>query len=402
MKILLIHRYFSPDTPPYAAMLRSIAGDLASSGHDVTVFSSQPSYKSDFSLKRQPAKELLDGMTVYRVSLFRERGRNILFRLINMFYFPFRILIFTFFHKKFDIIMASTAPPVVVGFSAAISSKLTGARFFYHCMDIHPEIGKISGEFSNPVIFKILRFLDSISCAIANRIIVLSQDMKKSLLSRPKSDRYKIDIINNFSLPHFDTEGYIDSGLIKASGKFRVIFAGNIGRFQGLDSFVLAMSYLKHQPMIELVFIGEGSALASLKSVANNAENIKFIPHQSVNNARKLIADADLGVVSLNKDIFRYAYPSKTMTYLDEGCPLLVSVEKESELINFLEQENIGLWVEPGNEKLIAGAIESIYLNRNKQEQMKVAAKNVSINVFSKDIAMKTWHRIFTNIDGAK
>ena len=46
--------------------------------------------------------------------------------------------------------MASTAPPVVVGFAAALGARLTGGRFYYHCMDIHPEIGRLSGEFEEP------------------------------------------------------------------------------------------------------------------------------------------------------------------------------------------------------------------------------------------------------------
>lgn len=110
MRILLIHRYFWPDTPPYAAILRSIGKRLVEEGHEVVVFSSQPSYKSGVVMKKQPSIEDIDGMTVNRVSLFRERNRYVLFRLINMFYFPLRIILFTLLNKKFDIIMASTAP----------------------------------------------------------------------------------------------------------------------------------------------------------------------------------------------------------------------------------------------------------------------------------------------------
>ncbi len=391
MRILLIHRYFWPDTPPYASMLRTIGKKLASEGHDVIVLSSQPSYKSGAHANRQPAVESIDGMNVHRIALFRERDRHVVFRLMNMIYFPLRIFLFSIQIRRFDIIMASTAPPVVVGFASAISAKITGAAFFYHCMDIHPEIGRISGEFSNPFLFKFLRSLDTFSCRIAKCVIVLSEDMKQSLLMRSGKDRGNIQIINNFSMPHHGGSINVEPHLLKKPNSFRVLFAGNIGRFQGLEAFIDAMEMLVHRPMIELVFVGEGGALSALKKRANSAENIKFLPHQSVPVARKMIADADLGIVSLSGEIFRFAYPSKTMTYLQEGCPLLVSVEPDSELVNFVDSSAVGLCVSPGQPNSIASTIEAIYLDSQQHQRMKAAAKQASEEKFSEHSVIEKW-----------
>lgn len=399
MRILLIHRYFWPDTPPYAAMLRSIGKKLSDQGHEVTVLSSQPSYKIGVALQRQPAIEKVDGMVVHRLSLFRENGRHVIFRLMNMVYFPLRIIVFNLLKGKFDIVMASTAPPVVVGLAAAVGAKATGADFFYHCMDIHPEIGRISGEFSHPLVFNILRMLDDISCRIAKRVIVLSEDMRKSLLERPGYGQDNIQIINNFSMPGHDDFVTVDPKLLKSPGTFRVIFAGNIGRFQGLETFIDAMQQLAHRPGIEMVFVGEGSALNHLRERAGDAENIKFLPHQPVIIARKMIADADLGIVCLTREIYRYAYPSKTMTYLEEGCPLLVSAERESELVRFVESSNVGKWAQPGDPQSIADVVESIYLDSRHHEQMKKAAKQVSKEMFSEDSVMEKWNLLVKSAD---
>ena len=276
MRVLLIHRYFWPDTPPYAAMLRTIGKKLADESHEVVVLSSQPSYKSDVPLNQQPAVENVDGMTIHRVTLFREQGRHVVFRLMNMVYFPLRILLFSLFKKRFDIIMASTAPPVVLGFSAALGARMSGAVFFYHCMDIHPEIGRISGEFKKPIVFNLLRRLDGISCKIAQRVIVLSEDMRQSLLLRPGYDYDNIQVINNFSMPHHGDAVAVDPELLKQPDKFRIIFAGNIGRFQGLEAFIDAMEKLAHRVMIELVLVGEGSALSTLKKRAMVLKMLSF------------------------------------------------------------------------------------------------------------------------------
>ena len=56
--IVLIHRYFHPDTPPYAAILREIALSLGAAGHRVTVLTCQPSYNRSV-VSRAPAREQL-------------------------------------------------------------------------------------------------------------------------------------------------------------------------------------------------------------------------------------------------------------------------------------------------------------------------------------------------------
>ena len=141
-----------------------------------------------------------------------------------------------------------------------------------------------------------------------------------------------------------------------------------------LEVFVDAMKMLAHHSEIELVFLGEGNALSSLKAKAKGMMNIKFLPHQSVGVARSVMHDSDLGVVSLNKDIYKYAYPSKTMTYLAEGCPLLVSVERGSELASFVTKTNVGVCVDVGSAQSIASAIETVFNDKNNQASMKVSA----------------------------
>ena len=51
-RVLLCHRFFSPDATTYARMLEDYANYLGSLGHDVTVCTSQPSYHGIKSEKR--------------------------------------------------------------------------------------------------------------------------------------------------------------------------------------------------------------------------------------------------------------------------------------------------------------------------------------------------------------
>jgi len=399
MRILLVHRYFWPDTPPYASMLLAIARKLVNDGHQVEVISSQPSYKSVDMLSKESSEEIIDGVKIKRISLFQENRRNIIFRLINFFYFPLRVFFYICFNKKIDVVMSSTSPPVVTGFSCAIAAKIINSKFVYHCMDLHPEIGFISGEFSNPFIYKMLLKLDLISCNLASIVVILSKDMQESLLRRPgiKQDNFKI--INNFSLSILESvKQKIPSKFKKKENTFRILFAGNIGRFQMLESFIDAMDLLKNFHDIELVFLGEGAALNSLKKRADGNKRIKFFPHQKLNIARQIISESDLGIVSLLNDVYKYAFPSKTMAYLSEGCPLLVAIESKSELFRFVVTNKIGFSVLPNNPNLIANSIIYAKTSPKLMEKISQNCMKVSEQQFSESFGLNEISHLFQEL----
>ena len=133
MKILLIHRYFWPDTPPYAFILSKIGSYLAAEGHDVDVLSTQPSYKPDVALPEQQKRETFNGMTIFRHKLLSEAKRNPWVKLANIFLFCLLIPLHVIRHGKYDCIMVSTSPPVFGGLATVLAAKMCGARFVYNC-----------------------------------------------------------------------------------------------------------------------------------------------------------------------------------------------------------------------------------------------------------------------------
>src|SRR5690606_33624762 len=113
--------------------------------------------------------------------------------------------------------------------------------------------------------------------------------------------------------------------------RFVLLFAGNIGRFQGLDVLIGAMEKLRDRSDIRLVMMGDGAEKDRLARMSEEAgARVSFVGHHSVEVAKLAMRRASSGFVSLIPELYRYAYPSKTMTYLEQGCPVLVAVEPES------------------------------------------------------------------------
>lgn len=394
LKILAVHRYYWPDTPPYAAMLRRIVKQWVDDGHNVDVLSSQPSYKAALENRRLPRRDSLDGSRVIRLALPGEAGRPLM-RLLNAIRLCGSIILNAVVLRRYDVIMVSTAPPVLGGVAASLAARLTGARFIYHCMDIHPEIGRISGEFRRPLVYKTLSALDAWSCRRAAPVVVLSEDMENALRCRVGGERWDTKVLNNFSLPSED-EGDAESLPFElTSACFTVLFAGNIGRFQGLDTLIEAMARLRGRKDIELILMGEGTERARLEAQAEQAgARVRFVGHHPVSVAKRAMGKAGVGFVSLVPELYQYAYPSKTITYLEQGCPVLVAVEPESRLARDILDNELGLAVPPEDAEALAAAIRELADNPEQVVAMKRKAEIVGTERFAEEAVLPSWSKL--------
>lgn len=390
LRVLAIHRYYWPDTPPYASMLRCIVNQWVEDGHEVDVLSSQPSYKVGIENIRQPSVSQVDGATVVRLSLPSESGRPVV-RIFNALRLGCRVLWQAVIRQRYDVIMVSTAPPVIAGWFVALAARLTGARFIYHCMDIHPEIGRISGEFRNSKVYSLLSKMDRWTCLQANPVVVLSDDMALALSTRNLSRPPETLVINNFSLPS-EKGGVERLPFHWPEEPFVLLFAGNIGRFQGLEVLVQAMAKLVDREDIHLLMMGEGAEKEKLASQAKKTgARITFVGHHSVAVAKAAMQKASAGFVSLVPELYKYAYPSKTMTYLEQGCPVLVSVEDGSCLANDIVNNHVGLSVQNGDADRLADVIREFASNPKELEKMKSNALELASAVFSQEAVIAKW-----------
>ncbi|WP_027836222.1 glycosyltransferase family 4 protein [Maritalea myrionectae] len=328
MRILLTHRFFWPDTAPYALILRKIGDILANDGHEVSVFSSQPSYRNASQAeKSSPKRELLGKLSVRRVTVIQGEKNNPLARIFNVAIYCFWLCLHIL-RVKPDVVMASTYPPVIAAWCASFFAKLVGAKFIYHVMDIHPEVSKFTNGFlGKGVPLRILTWLDNQTLRRSSKIIVLSEDMKNTLVERGL-DNLPLEIIENLPLEDFGEQGQPPSEFLKPKGKIRAIFAGNLGKYQNLHLLAEGIAEcFSAYPNLELVFMGDGQALAELKEKWERHPQIKFFPFLPYQQAKEIMREADIGLVSLAPDIYRVAYPSKISTYRALGLPILVLVE---------------------------------------------------------------------------
>jgi len=188
MRLLAIYRHFWPDSPPYASMLRDITARLAAEGHDVSVLTEQPSYKSADREVTMPARENLHGVSVRRLRRF-PGIRNGLIRKLDTALFPCRVVLHALLKRlkgeTFDVIWTATVPPAINGLGIRIAARILKARYVYHFQDIYPELQTFSGNWSQKsLLTRTVSWIDHGNAKGAALCITLSEDMANTIADR--------------------------------------------------------------------------------------------------------------------------------------------------------------------------------------------------------------------------
>ncbi len=391
MRVLLVHRFYWPDVTGYAQMLPIMARSFAEAGYDVSVFSTQPSYNDAYQGKLPPAFEKVDGVTVRRIWLPREKKNKLALRALNVVFFCARLLLHCLWHR-YDVITVSTFPPTAMAFVARFLKRVRGVRYLYHCQDLYPEVALASGLTRVGWLSHFASSVDRQNCQKADIVVVLSEDMKQTIANRGVDTR-NVRIINNFVIEPFQPVADMPQELKLDPNKFSIIFAGNMGRFQGLENLMEAAHLLSSESRVQFVFVGGGALTEKLKVNAGPLLNksVFFYPHQPLDRVMQMIHDSKLSVVSLGPGVIRTAYPSKTTSYLEAGARLLVIMEDDCELSRFVSQSDVGVCCPQDDPERIA---EIVRQELDRPAHDRNHSRQVGQKSFGQETILAKWHAV--------
>lgn len=394
--ILLIHRYFWPDRSSCSAILFYISKNFLNNKNNFDIVTSYPKrFNIKLSKENVRKTDFKSGLSIKRINLFIESNSPIQ-RIINSILLAFHGSI-KLIRYRYDIVIVTSCPPVLTAFILTVITKFINTKLIYYCMDINPEIGMVNGDFKNKFLIKLMLTLDKWTCSNASKVVVHSNSMKNTILKRyDQKINPNIEIINSFTVPlkaKKIQKGIVN--LIKNKKGINVIYAGNVGRFQGLENVVKQFSKLRNHKDIRLIILGEGVEKNKLKILSKTLNaNIIFLDHVSYEVSKSIIEECDLGLVSLIPDIHKYAYPSKTMAYLEKSVPILGLIEKDSDLSKDIIRNDIGYVIPLNDEK----GLINLLLNLNKDHSWKIKLRKNAFEFFKKEfsdkVILKKWNNL--------
>ena len=402
MKILLLTQWFDPE-PTFKGL--AFAKELKRQGHEVEVLTGFPNYPGgkiyDGYKLRLFQREEIDGISILRVALYPNHDSSALKRIFNYLSFAFMALLFGIFATKRADVIYAYHPPLTVGITAILIKFFRRTPIVYDIQDMWPDTLKATGMLSNNKILNIIGVVCKLVYRFVDHIVVLCPGFKKQLIDRAVPEE-KISIIFNWC----DEKGLTQAQPAKIEyqqlmqNKFNIVFAGNMGKAQALDTLLEVAKKVEDIKNIQFVFVGGGTETERLKqcSINENISNVLFIPRMPMAEVGGVLDLSNLLLVHLKKDpLFEITVPSKTQAYMAIGKPILMAVAGDA--ADLIQRAECGCVAISENVESIHQAILRIYhLSTREQQQMGLNARNYYQQELSLEIGVKKFVEIFEKV----
>lgn len=176
-----------------------------------------------------------------------------------------------------------------------------------------------------------------------------------------------------------------------SKGVINIIYGGNMADAQDLYSLLDDLDDSALEGKAFLTLIGSGHQLSNIKSLINRRKfrNVRLLEEVDQKTYLTILKDADIGLVSLNKKLKSNNFPLKMMGYIQQSKPILASVNPDNEIIEIIEQNDIGKVSISGNKKKFNNNLISMIQNKERLKQQGANAFELFERRFTVKIAVE-------------
>ena len=370
MKVLRLQAYCHPEKVASAHLVADMLAEFAKENITTIIHVPVPSRGIDATTQKVYRKikheQLCDGaVQIHRFAMFRE-GRNPIQRALR--YLLCNIIQYwkSVCERDIDVVYGSSTPPTQGLLCGLVKKRLCKkygryVPFVYNLQDVFPDSLVTTGlTKKGSLLWKLGRKIEDFTYNNADKIIVISQSMKRNIMAKGVPEE-KVEVISNW----IDAElvqpvAKEDNRLFEEFGidreKFTVVYAGNFGAAQGADVVLEAAKLL---PDVQFVIFGGGAEFESAKQKAETLPNViinGLLPQERVPEVYSL---GDVCLITCKKGVGTSGMPSKTWSIMACNTPIIAAFDTDSDLAEVIAQAKVGVCVEPEAPEALADAIKA-------------------------------------------
>lgn len=363
VRVLLLTQWFDPE-PTFKGLV--FAKELVRQGFEVEVVTGFPNYPGGkvypgYRIKTLQ-RELIDGVHVTRVPLYPNHDQSAIKRVLNYASFAASALVYGLFVAKRADVIYAYHPPLTVGITASLIRLLRRIPVVYDIQDMWPDTLRATGMLNNPRALGVVAAVCRWVYRRVDHIAVLSPGFKRLLVQRGVPE-VKVDVIYNWA---DEAALAAPTGQLPAAfpgpDRFRIVFAGNMGKAQALGAVLDAAAVLQARgSRVSFVMLGGGVEVGPLKAQAAQRQlgNVIFLPAVPMAEVGAYLNAAEALLVHLRKDpLFEITIPSKTQAYMAVGKPLLMAVNGDA--ADLVRQSGGGVVAESENAEALAASAQAL------------------------------------------
>lgn len=360
MKILIVTQYYWPEN----SRVTDIAESLHKEGNEVTVLTGLPNYPQGYIYegykKGENRIQEHNGVHIVRAKLI-ERRHDTLHRLLNYYSFPhYASKLAKKLPGDFNVVLAMEESPIMLVKPAIAYAKKYKKPLIMYEMDLWPESLLAGGVAKNSFIYKHYKKLSAKIYSQFDRIIVSTKEHIPYIKDLPGCKDLDIDYLAQYADTVFEESNYgnEDNGVID------LMFAGNIGKAQSVDTIIKAAALLKDDSKFKFHIVGSGSELDNIKNLAADlkTDNVVFYGQRPLEDMPELYKIADAMLVTLeDKPYANMTIPGKVQSYMAAEKPIIGAVN--GSCANFIRNNKVGYACNSNNSKALASIIKGLQVS---------------------------------------
>lgn len=346
MRVLVITQYFRPET----FRINEVVESLEEAGCDVSVLTGQPNYPegkvfSGYRMWSCGQDRQTSSSAVYRVPIVPRGGGSGWRLAANYLSFVASASVFgpwLLRHKKFDIVFIYGISPILQAVPGICLRRLKGAALVTWVQDLWPQSLEVTGFVRSPSLLRCVAVL--VRWIYRHNDLLLVQSPAFVPIVQAMAGLVPVKYHPNPGERSFSQEIREDEVTVKLGSGFNVVFAGNLGTVQALETIIDAAERLLNYRNIHIVFVGGGSRSdwLSKECARRGLSNVQLIGRVSSQSIPAILTQASALLVSLvSSPTMSQTIPSKIQAYLAAGRPIIGCLDGEGARV--IEQAGAGV-----------------------------------------------------------
>ncbi len=287
--------------------------------------------------------------------------------------------------KEIPLLLFSNPP--ILCWLGWLMRRLRGIHYSVMVHDIYPDVLVQMSSFSEKhLLIRLWRWLNRQAYEQADLVMTLGEHMAVALehqFDSTQTKHGKVEVI----FPWVDTEQIIPIPKYEnwfaqkhdQIGKLTVMYSGNLGLGHDIETILEAAIKLRNKPNIHFMFIGAGPKWELVQNtiVLNRLNNVTLLPWQPEKQLRYQLAAADVGLVSLEPDLWNLAIPSKALYMMAAGSAIVALAPIPSDLEQIVEKCSAGVTipVDDTRHDALCQQLDSVFTDRSLLNTMKSSAR---------------------------
>ena len=156
------------------------------------------------------------------------------------------------------------------------------------------------------------------------------------------------------------------------SGKFVALYSGTLGLKHDPELLLALARQFEHLDNARLVVVSEGPGAKYFEDCAREERlrHSRVLPFQPFEKVPEVLASADVLLALLGSQAGKFSVPSKVLTYLCTGKPIVAAMPVSNLASRILLESGAGIVVEPGNAHMFTDAVHSVLADDTIRCQM--------------------------------